>query len=137
MLSGCGSLLQNRAIPFRIEQRLDLAQVAHGPLEMAAKRRRGLIVPLARDEIENLQMLAAMLRIARPVEHGPVGQQAPNAVDALNGRQEERVPGGADERLVEAHAALMQRIRAVRLDGTGEKPLLGARSRSAVSASSR
>ncbi len=57
----CGSSLRNCAVFFRIEQRLDLAQVAHRPLEMAAKRRRGLLVPFPLDEVEDLQMLPAML----------------------------------------------------------------------------
>lgn len=68
----------------------------------------------------------------RPLEEGyrdlgriTLTQQAADAIEPLGRVEEERVAARSDDRLVEAHAALLQRIGRVGLDGAGEQPLFG------------
>src|SRR5215204_5070765 len=69
----------------------DFLEVGHGVFEVAAKGSRSLAVPLAFQQIKNLQVLLALQAIAHPVDHGAVGEQAAHAVDPAHGLQEERI----------------------------------------------
>jgi hypothetical protein len=67
-----GSLLPHGAFGFRLQDRSDLLHVAQRALEVTAQRFGGFFVPLLLEQIEDLQMLAAMLPVAAAVEHRAV-----------------------------------------------------------------
>ena len=87
--------------------------------------RRGLVVVAAFEQVEHRQMLAAVLDIAAAVLHRAIRQQAPHAVDAADGVDEESVAGTFDQRFVEAHAPVVQLVGRVGLDAAIEQMQVG------------
>src|SRR5256885_965380 len=85
------------------EEIADAGQVAQGARQVLAHGEGGFFVALAPQQFQDVQMLLAVLAVARPVLHGAVGQQAPHAVDAADGVDEEHVARGLDQGLVEGH----------------------------------
>ena len=70
-------------------------------------------------------MLTALLAVAVTHDHAAIGKQAADAVDAAQRVEEEGVPAGADDALMEADAALVQGVGRIGVERPVQEPKLG------------
>lgn len=108
-----------------LQQARDLPQVAQRALQVAAQGFGSFRLAFALQEVEDGEVLVAVLAVALAVLHRPVRQQPPHTVHAANGVDEKRIARGLHQRFMKAHAALVQLVGGVDLDASARQVLLG------------
>src|SRR5688500_2574960 len=79
-----------------LEQPADPTDVAQRRFQVLAHRLRRFLVAFTLEQVEDLQVLPAVLTVALAILHRSVRKQAPDAIDALHRVDEERVAARLD-----------------------------------------
>ncbi|WP_248307509.1 hypothetical protein [Bosea sp. FBZP-16] len=98
------------------QDRANARQILDRVGQMRAQSVGSFVLIAAREAVENGEMLLALRAVTLAVQHRPVGQQAAHAIEPPDRIEEERVAARSDDRLMEAHPALVQRVSGIGLD---------------------